>query len=243
MKGVTLRTERLIVRDLPPLAAGRVARFHRENWDFHRPWEPHRHPRYFAAASQRRILAAERRSQSMLHLWLLLRAGEPEPQPGATVGGDDAADRGPEAPAASGHAASPAGRGVIRWGRLPVIGSVTLSSIVRGFFQNCLLGYKMDARFVRRGYMSEAVAAVLDYAFSTAELHRVEANVMPGNAASRGLLDGLGFREEGCARKYLKIQGTWEDHLHMVMLRDEWTGPASGGDLAKHRVQENAGRG
>lgn len=222
MKDVTLRTERLIVRDLPPWAAGRVARFHRENWDFHRPWEPHRHPRYFEASSQRRILAAERRSDTMLHLWLLLRTEEPFVEPGG--------------------AATPR-RGAVRWRRLPLIGSVTLSAIVRGSFQSCFLGYKMDARYTRRGYMREAVTAVLDYAFSAAELHRVEANVMPANVGSRGLLDALGFREEGLARDYLRIQGHWEDHLHMVMLQDAWDA-ARGARLQREKVvHENVGRG
>lgn len=204
MKGVVLRTERLIVRDLPPRAAGRVARFHRENWDFHRPWEPHRHPRYFKAASQRRVLAAERRSDAMLHLWLLPRGRQ---------------------------------RG------LPLIGSVTLSSIVRGFFQSCYLGYKMDERYVRQGYMREALAAVLEYTFSTEELHRVEANVMPANVASRRLLEALGFRDEGVARDYLRIQGRWEDHVHLVMLRDEWDAVASDGSTRGGTRQENAARG
>ncbi|MFW5814425.1 MAG: GNAT family N-acetyltransferase [Spirochaetota bacterium] len=204
MKGVALRTERLLVRDLPPRAAGRVARFHRENWDFHRRWEPHRHPRYFEAGSQRRIIAAERRSKEMLHLWLLLRG---------------------------------------RQRRLPLIGSITLSSIVRGFFQSCYLGYKMDERYVRQGYMREALAAVLDYAFSTEGLHRVEANVMPANRASRGLLEAIGFREEGVARDYLRIQGRWEDHVHMVMLRNEWGPAASDGSTRDGTRHENAARG
>ncbi|MFW5742011.1 MAG: GNAT family N-acetyltransferase [Spirochaetota bacterium] len=212
MKGVTLRTERLILRDLPPRAAGHVARFYRENWDFHRPWEPHRDARYFEAAAQRRILSAERRSDAMLHLWLLLRQG-------------------------SGH------RRAIRWRGPEVIGSVTLSAIVRGSFQSCFLGYKMDARYTRRGYMSEALVAVLDYAFSAARMHRVEANVMPVNVASRGLLDTLGFREEGRARDYLRIQGRWEDHIHMVMLADEWYARPGTARPSELLVHENLDRG
>ena len=212
MKGVTLCTERLILRDLPPRAAGHAARFHRENWDFHRPWEPHRHPSYFEAAAQRRILSAERRSDAMLHLWLLLREE-------------------------SGH------RRAIRWRGAGVIGSVTLSAIARGSFQSCFLGYKMDARYIRRGYMSEALVAVLDHAFSAAQMHRVEANVMPANVASRGLLDTLGFREEGRARDYLRIQGRWEDHIHMVMLADEWHARPGAACPREMVLHENLDRG
>jgi ribosomal-protein-alanine N-acetyltransferase len=167
VKRVTLSTPRLVVRDLPPSAAGRVARFHAENWQFHQPWEPHRRHEYFTPGVQRRILRAERRSESMLHLWLLLRSGE----------------------------------GPRTWRRL---------------------GYKMDARYGRRGHMKEALGRVMDYAFGELQLHRLEANVMPRNTASLALLRSLGFFEEGLAPAYLQIQGVWEDHLHMVMLREQW---------------------
>jgi ribosomal-protein-alanine N-acetyltransferase len=99
---------------------------------------------------------------------------------------------------------------------------VTLSSIVYGFFQSCYLGYKMDARYTRRGLMTEALTAVIEHAFTTMGLHRLEANVMPRNEASKGLLVKLGFHDEGIAKRYLQIQGRWEDHTHMVMLREEW---------------------
>lgn len=114
------------------------------------------------------------------------------------------------------------GEGARNWRRLPLIGSVTLSSIVYGSFQSAFLGYKMDARYVRRGYMKEALATVMDYAFGQLQLHRLEANVMPRNTASLAVLRSLGFREEGLALAYLQIQGVWEDHLHMVMRREQW---------------------
>ena len=184
MRGVRLETERLVVRDLPPGAARAVARFHRENWDFHRRWEPLRTHDYFTPRVQRRILRAERRADGIVHLWMLL---------------------------------SGAARG-----RAEIVGSVSVSSIVRGFFQSCFLGHKVDARYARQGYTREALVAVLDYVFSELGLHRVEANVMPANEASQALLRSLGFREEGRSRAYLRIQGVWEDHLHFVMLEERW---------------------
>lgn len=93
---------------------------------------------------------------------------------------------------------------------------VHLSQISRGVFLSCFLGYHMDQDFLRKGYMTEAVAAVVDYAFGPLGLHRVEANVMPRNLPSLSLLRKLGFEEEGLARDYLKICGQWEDHLHMA---------------------------
>lgn len=112
-------------------------------------------------------------------------------------------------------------RGVV-WGRSTIVGSVSVSSIIRGFFQNCFLGYKVDARYARQGYTREALGAVLDYLFNDLGLHRVEANVMPANGPSQALLRSLGFREEGRSPAYLQIQGVWEDHLHFVMLRERW---------------------
>ncbi len=195
MKGVRLATDRLMVRDLPPRDAQRVARFHHENWHFHRQWEPYRNGEYFTAQMQRRVLRLEARSDSKLHLWLLLREGR----------GTSRAD-------------------------LPIIGSLALSSIERGSLKSCQVGYEIDARYARRGYMTEALAAVITHAFTTMDLHRMEATVMPRNRPSRALLEHLGFRDEGCARALILIQGVWEDHLRLAMLRDEWRGVGDKGD-------------
>jgi [ribosomal protein S5]-alanine N-acetyltransferase len=101
-----------------------------------------------------------------------------------------------------------------------IIGSVALSNIVWGGFLSCFLGYRLDERQQNKGYMTQAVAAAVRFAFSILRLHRIEANVMPRNLASRRVLEKCGFREEGISPKYLKINGVWEDHVHMV-LRNE----------------------
>ena len=69
--------------------------------------------------------------------------------------------------------------------------------------------------------MTEAIEAVVDYAFRELRLHRIEANIMPRNAASLAVVRKLGFHEEGLALRYLKINGKWEDHLHMVRLNED----------------------
>ncbi|HWR40923.1 MAG TPA: GNAT family N-acetyltransferase [Patescibacteria group bacterium] len=97
------------------------------------------------------------------------------------------------------------------------IGTVALSNIVRGGFQSCHLGYKLDQSELRRGYMTEAIGGVVGFAFGELGLHRVEANILPRNAASLGVVGKLGFYHEGLARKYLQINGRWEDHIHMVI--------------------------
>lgn len=101
------------------------------------------------------------------------------------------------------------------------IGSVSLSELVRGNFNSCFLGYQLDEDHLRRGYMSEALAAVLDIAFDLLELHRIEANIMPGNRASIATAERLGFRREGLAERYLRIGGIWTDHLHYTLLNED----------------------
>ncbi|RRJ61661.1 N-acetyltransferase [Paenibacillus oralis] len=103
-----------------------------------------------------------------------------------------------------------------------IIGSVVLSNIVRGAFQSCHLGYGLDGKEHRKGYMTEAVRRVTLYAFAESGLylHRIEANIIPRNAASLRVAEKCGFYHEGLAYKYLYINGAWEDHIHMV-LRNE----------------------
>ncbi len=98
-----------------------------------------------------------------------------------------------------------------------VIGSIALNDIVRGCFHSCFLGYRLDKGVTNRGYMTEGVEQVLFYAFNELKLHRIEANIMPHNAASLRVVEKLGFYNEGLATKYLKINGRWEDHIHKVL--------------------------
>lgn len=101
-----------------------------------------------------------------------------------------------------------------------VIGFVTLNNIIRGAFQSCHMGYQIDEQEINQGLITEAIRTVVAYAFDVMRLHRIEANIMPRNARSRRVAEKLGFQEEGLAKRYLKINGVWEDHLHYVMLND-----------------------
>lgn len=102
-----------------------------------------------------------------------------------------------------------------------IIGSVALSNIVRGAFQSCHLGYRLDGDEQGKGYMTEAVREVITHGFQKLGLHRIEANIMPRNHASLKVTEKLGFYHEGLARKYLRINGKWEDHIHMVLLNED----------------------
>lgn len=101
-----------------------------------------------------------------------------------------------------------------------IIGSIALSNIVMGGFLSCFLGYKMDKDKLNRGYMTEAIKRVIRYSFSTIGLHRIEANIMPRNKQSIRVVEKLGFINEGLSKRYLNINGTWEDHIHMVLLNE-----------------------
>lgn len=83
--------------------------------------------------------------------------------------------------------------------------------MVRGPFQACHLSYSVDGDHEGRGVMEEIVRFVL--AFDEMDLHRVMANHMVTNIRSEKLLARLGFEREGFARRYLKINGRWEDHV------------------------------
>ena len=69
--------------------------------------------------------------------------------------------------------------------------------------------------------MTEAVLAVTKYAFNELGLHRIEGNVMPHNQASMAVLKKCGFTEEGYSKKYLRINGVWQEHIHMVLINNE----------------------
>lgn len=102
-----------------------------------------------------------------------------------------------------------------------ILGGVTLSNVRRGVAQTGSLGYWIGAPFARQGFMTEALAGLLEFAFEELGLHRVEAACLPNNAASRAVLLKIGFREEGFAREYLRINGTWQDHALFAILRND----------------------
>lgn len=101
-----------------------------------------------------------------------------------------------------------------------IIGSVGFNNIIRGAFLSCHLGYKLDQDEINHGYMTEAIQEGIHIMFQEFGLHRIEANIMPKNIRSLRVAEKLGFYNEGLAFKYLKINGKWEDHIHMVLLND-----------------------
>ena len=110
---------------------------------------------------------------------------------------------------------------VFRTEDVALVGGLTLSHVVRGVTQSCSLGYWMGQPFAGRGLMTAAVKAVIPFVFDTLKLHRLEAACLPHNAASIRLLEKAGFTREGYARRYLNIDGRWQDHLLFAIVADD----------------------
>ena len=103
-----------------------------------------------------------------------------------------------------------------------ICGGATLSQIFYGSFENAYLGYSGSRATAGKGYMTEGLHCVLRHAFVGLKLHRVEANIQPGNTGSRALAKRCGFRLEGFSPRYLKVAGQWRDHERWAITREDW---------------------
>ncbi|PIE07170.1 MAG: 30S ribosomal protein S5 alanine N-acetyltransferase [Rhodobacterales bacterium] len=110
-----------------------------------------------------------------------------------------------------------------------LLGALTLDNIRRGPAQAGTTGYWIGAPHARAGYMREALAAVVHYAFTELDLSRLEAGCLPENAASRGLLEKVGYKYEGVAQSYLQINGRWRNHVLYANLRADRRGRTDAG--------------
>jgi ribosomal-protein-alanine N-acetyltransferase len=103
-----------------------------------------------------------------------------------------------------------------------IVGFININEIVRGLFQSAYLGYAAVAGYAGQGYMREGLDVVMARAFTELGLHRLEANIQPGNQASIALVRGAGFVREGFSEGYLKIGGRWRDHERWAMRLEQW---------------------
>jgi ribosomal-protein-alanine N-acetyltransferase len=101
-----------------------------------------------------------------------------------------------------------------------LVGSVNLRNIMRGALHSAHLGYGLAPEAVGNGYMTEAVLAVVHIAFSSLNLHRIEANIIPRNTRSLGVAQRAGFSHEGFSPRYLRVNGRWEDHVRLARLNE-----------------------
>jgi ribosomal-protein-alanine N-acetyltransferase len=123
-------------------------------------------------------------------------------------------------------------RVILKWGIAlrtddQLIGSLTLFNLDFNH-RRAEIGYALGRDHWRQGYMREALMAVLKYAFEVLELHRIEADVDPRNAASIKTLERLGFKREGYLRERWQINGEIQDAFYYGLLRREWVGQELG---------------
>jgi ribosomal-protein-alanine N-acetyltransferase len=110
---------------------------------------------------------------------------------------------------------------IFREGDDVLVGGLTLGQIKRGVAQSATLGYWMGLPFAGKGLMSRSVRAMMGFAFTSLRLHRIEAACLPHNEASIKLLERNGFKKEGLARAYLRINGLWQDHFLYALLETD----------------------
>lgn len=101
-----------------------------------------------------------------------------------------------------------------------IIGTVCISNILFGSVKSCYLSYKISADCQGKGYATEAVGEVINFAWNILQLHRIESYVMPRNTKSLRVMEKLGFMPEGLSVRCLEVNGVWEDHLRFSLLNE-----------------------
>ncbi|MDX2320021.1 MAG: ribosomal protein S5-alanine N-acetyltransferase [Moritella sp.] len=104
-----------------------------------------------------------------------------------------------------------------------IVAVANFSNIIQGVFKSCYLGYSIAKAHEGQGLMVEFLQTCLGFMFENVGLNRVMANYIPVNERSGALLQRLGFEREGYARKYLKIAGSWQDHVLTALLHEDWS--------------------
>ena len=102
-----------------------------------------------------------------------------------------------------------------------LLGGINIGNVRRGVSQSASLGYWIGKKYSRNGYMKEALKLLIPSLFVDLRLNRIEAATLEENIASKNLLKKIGFKKEGVLRKYLKINGTWRDHILYGLLEND----------------------
>ena len=99
-----------------------------------------------------------------------------------------------------------------------IVGVVNVTNVVLGSFRSGYLGYYVFSGYEQQGFMRAGLLQIVRHAFKALRLHRLEANIQPGNVASIALVKSCGFTKEGYSPKYLKIAAQWRDHERWAIL-------------------------
>jgi [ribosomal protein S5]-alanine N-acetyltransferase len=116
---------------------------------------------------------------------------------------------------------------IFRYDDDALLGGVTMSNVRRGVTQSAAIGYWLGRPHAGSGYMTEALRSIVGFGFDEVGLHRLEAACLPHNRTSIRVLERNGFQREGLARRYLKIDGVWQDHVLFALVSDDPRGGES----------------
>lgn len=158
-------------------------------------------------ADQKAFLAAVRRSRDLHAAWVRPPADGPEFLAYLAHAHDDRSDYS------------------LAWCGDDLVGVLNLGEIIRGRLQQAFLGFYAFAPLAGRGLMTQALQLVVRRAFDDLGLHRLEANVQPGNARSLALVERAGFHREGFSPNYLFIAGQWRDHERWAIVAGDTPPP------------------
>ncbi len=117
-----------------------------------------------------------------------------------------------------------------------IIGVINLNNIVRGALLSASLGYYAGATYSGQGYMIEGLELAKNHAFENLLLHRLEANIQPGNHRSIALVKRCGFTKEGYSPAFLFIDGAWRGHERWTCVDDRDSILPGGGNTHKRSV-------
>jgi ribosomal-protein-alanine N-acetyltransferase len=101
-----------------------------------------------------------------------------------------------------------------------IAGVFNITNMGMGPFRSACLGYCAIAGHQGQGLMADCLRATVRRAVGPLRLHRLEANIQPGNAPSIALVQSCGFALEGYSPRYLKIGGRWRDHERWAIVAD-----------------------
>ncbi len=105
-----------------------------------------------------------------------------------------------------------------------LLGSITVENIRKGPSNAATLGYWLGKKHTGKGFMREAILAIIDFSFNKLHISRLEAATLPENKPSRGLLEKVGFKYEGVGQSYLQINGRWRNHVLYGLLKNDRRG-------------------
>jgi [ribosomal protein S5]-alanine N-acetyltransferase len=102
-----------------------------------------------------------------------------------------------------------------------IVGFVSLTGIECEPYYRGRLGYGIFERYARMGYISAGLEQVIDFAFESLKLHRLEADIQPANIPSKRLVEKIGFTCEGVSRGFIRVNGEWMDHERWALTPDD----------------------